>query len=201
MLRLNLIGNLGADAQVKDFEGRKAVCFNVAHTDRWTDENDVKHESTTWVSCIWNGDGGKTLPYLKRGTTVFVSGPCSTRVFSSPKEHRMVAGLNLRVDNIELIGGKVDDVPSQLINHDGVLFDTHKFFCLRPEDVKAIQPDEAGKRIIFDRQGHQYDIAEAGWITPIQSDSSQSAETETTEQGSGEQAEEPAKTSKAKSKK
>lgn len=170
MLRLNLIGNLGADAQIKDFEGRKAVCFNVAHTDRWTDENDVKHESTTWVSCIWNGDGGKTLPYLKRGTTVFISGPCSTRVFSSPKEHRMVAGLNLRVDNIELIGGKVDDVPSQLINHDGVLFNTHKFFCLQPEDVQAIQPDEAGKRIIFDRQGNQYDIAEAGWVTPIKSE-------------------------------
>lgn len=170
MLQLNLIGNLGADAEVKDINGRKAVCFNVAHTDRWTDEQQVKHESTTWVSCIYNSDGGNILPYLKRGTTVFVSGPCSTRVFSSPKEHRMVAGLNLRVDRIELIGGKTDDVPSQLINHDGVLFDTHKFFCLRPEDVQAIQPDETGKRIIFDRQGKQYDIAEAGWITPIKAE-------------------------------
>lgn len=178
MLQLNLIGNLGADAEVKDLNGRKAVCFNVAHTERWIDENDIKHEQTTWVSCIWNSDGGKTLPYLKRGATVYVYGPCSTRVFSSPKEKRMVAGLNLRVDHLELIGGKVDEVPSQLINHDGVLFDTHKFFCLRPEDVAAIAPDAAGKRIIFDRQGRQYDIAEAGWITPVKTEEPTDASTE-----------------------
>lgn len=79
----------------------------------------------------------------------------------------MVAGLNLRVDHIELIGGKVDDVPGQLVTHDGLLIDTHKFFAIHPDDVAKLTPDAAGKRIIFDKQGHQYDIAEAGWITPL----------------------------------
>ena len=167
MLQLNLIGNLGADAEVKNLNGRTAVTFNVAHTERWKDDQDTKHESTTWVSCIFNGDGGNLLPYLKRGATVFISGPCSTRVYSSPKEHRMVAGLNLRVDHIELIGGKVDDVPGQLVTHEGLLIDTHKFYAIHPDDVAKLTPDAAGKRIIFDRQGHQYDIADAGWITPI----------------------------------
>ena len=49
MLQLQIIGNLGADAQVQDFNGKKAVCFNVAHTDRWTDDNQTKHETTTWA--------------------------------------------------------------------------------------------------------------------------------------------------------
>lgn len=201
MLELNLIGNLGADAQVKDFEGRKAVCFNVAHTDRWEDENGQKYETTTWVSCIWNGDGGRTLPYLKRGATVFLSGPCSTRVYSSPKEHRMVAGLNLRVNHLELVGGKVDEVPTQLINHDGLLFDTHKFFCLRPEDVEAIQPDEAGKRIIFDRQGKAYLVAEAGWISPIKAEEQAQAPAEDHAGSTDAPATENPKQTKAKNKK
>ena len=64
MLQVQVIGNLGADAEVKEFNGSKGVCFNVAHTERWTDEQGTKHENTTWVSCILNGDGGKLLPYL-----------------------------------------------------------------------------------------------------------------------------------------
>lgn len=109
MLDLQVIGNLGADATIKDFNGRKAVVFNVAHTDKWKDEQGTAHETTTWVSCIWNGDGGKVLPYLKKGQMVFVSGTPSLRIYDSPKEHCKVAGLNLRVNRIELVGGKKED--------------------------------------------------------------------------------------------
>ena len=168
MLQLNLIGNLGADAEVKDLNGRRAVCFNVAHTDRWTDENDQKHESTTWVSCIWNGEGGNLLPYLKRGTTVFLSGPISTRVYSSPKERRMVAGLNLRVDHIELVGGKVDDVPSELINDDGLIFRTYKAFYVDNNALQTLNVANKTMTILYDRQGKAYSIEKAGWIRPQQ---------------------------------
>lgn len=109
MLDLQIIGNLGADATIKDFSGRKAVVFNVAHTDKWKDEEGTAHETTTWVSCIWNSDGGKVLPYLKKGQMVFVSGTPSLRIYDSPKEHCKVAGLNLRVNRIELVGGKRED--------------------------------------------------------------------------------------------
>lgn len=166
MLQLNLIGNLGADAQVKDLNGRKAVCFNVAHTDRWIDDNGQKHEATSWVSCIWNGDGGKTLPYLKRGTTVFVGGPCSTRVYSSPKTHRMEAGLNLRVDHIELIGGKVDEVPGELINDDGLLFRTYKAYYLDKGALTTLNVEKNDLTILHDRQGKSYVIEKAGWVKP-----------------------------------
>ena len=47
-------------------------------------DDGTKRESTTWVSCILNGDGGKLLPYLKRGAQVFVEGVGSARCFSSP---------------------------------------------------------------------------------------------------------------------
>ena len=58
MLQFQVIGNLGSDAEVKELNGNKAVCFNVAHTERWSQEDGTKRESTTWISCILNGDGG-----------------------------------------------------------------------------------------------------------------------------------------------
>ena len=112
MLQLQIIGNLGADAEIKDFNGRKCVAFNVAHTERYKDANGSQVESTTWVSCLWNSDGGKLLPYLKKGTQVFAEGSMSLRVFDSAKAHAKIAGANLSVRHLELVGGKKEDSPA-----------------------------------------------------------------------------------------
>lgn len=100
MMNLAVIGNLGADAELKETNGRKFVTFRVAHTSR----SAAGVEVTNWVSCAWNGDGGGTLAYLKRGTKVYVSGRPRLRVYSSPKTHQMEAGIDLSVDFVELCG-------------------------------------------------------------------------------------------------
>lgn len=33
MLQIEVIGNLGKDAEVKEFSGKKYTCFSVAHTE------------------------------------------------------------------------------------------------------------------------------------------------------------------------
>lgn len=168
MLQLQIIGNLGADAQVQDFNGKKAVCFNVAHTDRWVDDNNTKHETTTWVSCILNGDGGNLLQYLKKGTSVCCLGDCSTRVYSSPKERRMVAGLNLRVNHIELIGGRVDDVPRQLVTAEGLIIQTNKAFWIAQDAVKSLGIGK-GKTILLNDTSatRQFEVNSDGWVRPV----------------------------------
>ena len=35
MFKVEVIGNLGADAQVKDANGTKFITFRVAHTEKW----------------------------------------------------------------------------------------------------------------------------------------------------------------------
>lgn len=174
MLKLQVIGNLGAGAEVKDFNGRKAVCFNVAHTERWTDESGTKHEQTVWVSCIQNGDGGSLLQYLKAGTKVFVIGSASTRVYSSPKERKMVAGLNLRVDHIELIGGLSDEVPHSLVDEAGSILTTHKAFFVSPKDLEPYKIPQGGCLNVSDISGrNRYQIAQEGWITPVRTNEDQ----------------------------
>lgn len=171
MLQLQIIGNLGADAEVKEFNGSKGVCFNVAHTERWTDDQGTKHESTTWISCILNGDGGKLLPYLKKGTTVFVEGSGSARCYSSPKEKRFVAGLNLSVRHIELVGGKTEDVPKTLCSVNGDLFQTGKAYYVGEEAIKASGATKKQKGMLVDAQGKQYEVDEYGYVKPSENQS------------------------------
>ena len=106
MIKMEIIGNLGADAEVKVYNGSKFVSFRVAHTDKWVDQQSgVISTQTTWVSCSLNGDGGGLTPYLKKGTKVFVRGTPNFVVYSSPKTRKMETGVNLFVREVELCGG------------------------------------------------------------------------------------------------
>ena len=110
MIKVEIIGNLGADAQLQVMNGNKFVSFRVANTDAWTDKQtgEIK-KSTQWISCSLNGDGGALTPYLKKGTKVFVRGNAQFVIFSSAKSRQMEVGVNLYVREIELCGGSKED--------------------------------------------------------------------------------------------
>ena len=113
MIRIEMIGNLGADAEIKENNGRKFVTFRMAHTDKWTDKvTNQDHVSTTWASCAINGDGGAITAFLKKGTKVFVRGTMSMNIYSSPKSHQMECGLNISVWEIELCGAAQSKEPA-----------------------------------------------------------------------------------------
>lgn len=105
MLRIEVIGNLGADATLQANERGKFVSFRVAHTDKYTDSQGNVVETTQWVSATINNDGGRLLPYLKTGTKVFIRGRMSLRLFTG-HDGRQHAGVNCQVQEIELCGGR-----------------------------------------------------------------------------------------------
>lgn len=106
MLQAMIIGNLGANATVKESNGRKFVSMNVAHTDRIT-SNGQTVESTQWVSVSLNHYSEKLLPYLKKGAKVFVQGKLFARIWRD-KEGNSNVGINILADTIELCGGRND---------------------------------------------------------------------------------------------
>ena len=63
MLKVEVIGNLGADAEVKDFQGNKFVAFRVAHTSRFKNADGQQTESTTWVDVTMNDTESKVIPF------------------------------------------------------------------------------------------------------------------------------------------
>lgn len=105
MLTLEVIGNLGADATIKEFSGQKFIAFNVAHTESYPDSQGNKHERTTWVSCLKFGESG-VINYLKKGTRVFVRGDLSVRTYET--NNSVQAGVNCRVRELQLLGSRAD---------------------------------------------------------------------------------------------
>lgn len=106
MFTAQIIGNLGADAQLNTVNGSQFVSFRVANTERFTDRSTGEvRETTEWISCTWNGDGGKVLQYLKAGTKVYVTGRCESRLYVSSKDGKQHAGINCSVRQLELCGG------------------------------------------------------------------------------------------------
>lgn len=153
MLNLQVIGNLGADAQVCEKNGRKYVQFRVAHSERINET-----EQTSWVSCFLNGDGGGLLPYLLKGQRVFVSGRMNVNLYSSPKTHRFEAGCSVMVDRIELCGArpKSEDV-QQLAAADGGIFPVYKAFYVDSDALcGSTMFDASGKEWVVDANRFVY---------------------------------------------
>lgn len=108
MLQIEVIGNLGNDAEIKEFSGKKYVSFNVAHSERKKDANGVINETTTWVSVLWYGEGGSLTPYLKKGCKIFVRGRLVPKAYLDRNNNPQI-GLNMYANEVALCGGKSEN--------------------------------------------------------------------------------------------
>lgn len=157
MLIATLIGNLGANAEIKTADGREFVSFRVAHNDSYKGADGTRVESSMWVDCTMSCASGRpaVLPYLTKGTAVCVVGQVSTRVYSSEKDRCMKAGLKIHVQRVELIGAAGDNCPRRLYTKDGVMVDVLKYFHADTQE-----------KTLYDQRGNAYTIAEGGWVVP-----------------------------------
>ena len=105
MLKLEIIGNIGSDAEVKEFGGKKYVSFSVACTEYSKDQKGNKTEYTTWVSILWYGDGGGLLTCLKRGSKVFVRGNLKVKMYTDRNGNQQAA-INVSASEVQLCGVK-----------------------------------------------------------------------------------------------
>ena len=158
MLKLQIIGNLGADAEVKREQGSQFISLSIAHTERRKDANGVDRETTTWVSATINGDGGNLLQYLKKGTKVYAYGDVGLRLYNSEKDRRMKAGLNLYIRNIELVGAQGDEVPRELTDIDGVLHKVGKYYYC----------NTAPGMTLYNRSGQEFKVDDQGWVHVVE---------------------------------
>lgn len=173
MFTSQVIGNLAADAEVKQSNGNEFVSFTVYHSEKFTTASGEQKERTQRVSCALNGNGGNLLPYLKKGVKVYVSGRTETKTYSSPKERAILAGVNLFVDRIELVGGSAEDVPRQLVVPDtGVLVSVHKCYYVTLDDLKA----NGITNTLWSQAGKQFLVDSNGFVTPIQEPQQPAAE-------------------------
>lgn len=81
--KVMLIGNLGADPEIKSFSnGGKVANFRIATSESWKDKNTgEKKERTEWHSIAVFNEGlvGVIERYVKKGSKVYVEGQLQTR--------------------------------------------------------------------------------------------------------------------------
>lgn len=104
MIKLQIVGNLGGDAIVKEVNGKNVINFNVAHTEKFKDAQGNLKERTTWVNCAYWTDRTAVGQYLKKGKQVYAEGSPEADGYLN-KENQPAATLRMRVQNLQLLGG------------------------------------------------------------------------------------------------
>ena len=80
--KVMLIGNLGADPEVRSFQnGGKVANLRIATSETWKDREGQRQERTEWhtVAIFSEGLVRVVESYLKKGSKVFVEGQLQTR--------------------------------------------------------------------------------------------------------------------------
>lgn len=80
--KVMLIGNLGADPEVRSFQNGGKVCnLRIATSEQWKDKSGERQERTEWhtVAVFQEGAINFAEQYLRKGSKVFVEGQLQTR--------------------------------------------------------------------------------------------------------------------------
>jgi single-strand DNA-binding protein len=81
--KVQIIGNLGRDPEVRSFQNGGKVCnLNIATSETWKDKNTgERKEKTEWHSVAIFQEGLVRIAeqYLKKGSTVYIEGKLQTR--------------------------------------------------------------------------------------------------------------------------
>ena len=79
--KVSLIGNLGADPEVRNTQnGDKVANVSLATTERWKDQSGMQQERTEWHRVVFfGGVAGVVENYLRKGSKIYVEGKLQTR--------------------------------------------------------------------------------------------------------------------------
>lgn len=158
MFRIEAIGNLGGDAEIKNDNGRQYVQFSVADSRKYKKDDGTEQEVTNWISCFYRAVDSEVVKYLKKGTRVFVRGNGDLRLFSSAKDRMMKAGASINVTEIELVGGAAEPVPRELALSTGQLVPVNKLYWV---DTSALNEKPT---VMYDRKGNPFTLDANGFV-------------------------------------
>ncbi len=103
--RVILVGNLGADAELRYTGGGLAVAhFRVATTEVWKDKDGQRQEQTEWHRInLWGKQAEAVSQYLIKGKQVYVEGRIQTRKWQD-KEGQDRYSTEIKADRVVLLG-------------------------------------------------------------------------------------------------
>lgn len=103
---VQLIGRLGNDPEVKNFEsGKKLATFSLATNERYINNKGEKVDETQWHNIIvWGKKANIVEDYLKKGSEIAMEGKLINRSYEKNGEKRYVTEISL--NELYMIGSK-----------------------------------------------------------------------------------------------
>lgn len=102
-----LIGNLGADPEVRSVNGDSVCNMRIATSETWKDREGKKQERTDWHNVqVWGPQGEACGKFLRKGSKVGVEGKIQTRSYE--KDGQKHHATEIRADHVEFLDGKKD---------------------------------------------------------------------------------------------
>lgn len=113
MLKITAIVNLGNDAILNVVNGKQVINFNAAHTEKYKNQQGVETTKTQWISCSYWTDKTGIVPYLRKGTQIFLEGQPEIKTYTD-KENKLQPQLTVRINQIQLLGSKPQEKTSDI---------------------------------------------------------------------------------------
>lgn len=106
--KVMLIGNLGKDPEIQTFDsGAKKAAFSIATTEKYTNRDGQKAESTEWHNIVcWNKLADLAENYLRKGKQIYVEGKIKTRSWEEDGKKRYIT--EIEALSIQMLGQKGD---------------------------------------------------------------------------------------------
>jgi single-strand DNA-binding protein len=100
-----LVGNLGADPELKYTPSSRALCnLRIATTEVFKDKSGQRQEKTEWHRVtVWGDQGENCQKYLSKGRSVYVEGRLQTRTYE--KEGQKHYATDIVADRVVFLGG------------------------------------------------------------------------------------------------
>lgn len=104
--RVMLLGNLGADPELRVTAGGQAVLnLRLATTESYLDSNNVRKEKTEWHQVsLWGKRGEALAKFLTKGDRIFIEGRIETSSYEKNGEKRY--STKVVASNVILNGGR-----------------------------------------------------------------------------------------------
>lgn len=102
-----LVGNLGADPEVKHLESGAVVAnFSIATSESYKNKAGEKVENTEWHNIVlWRGLAEIAEKYLKKGSSVYIEGKITTEKWED-KDGNNRYTTKILGNNLTMLGGK-----------------------------------------------------------------------------------------------
>src|SRR3954470_11809353 len=105
--RVMLLGNLGADPELRFTQGGQGVLnMRLATTESYLDKDKVRRERTDWHNVVvWGKRGEALAKILAKGSSLFIEGSLRTSSYDN-KEGQKVYKTEIVAQNVLLTGGR-----------------------------------------------------------------------------------------------